>query len=79
VPTSIRIPKKQEALIEKAAARSGVSKTAFILAAVNEKLGVLKDRSQLIRELAGWLSHEDATELRESVASFGEIHPGDWD
>jgi predicted DNA-binding protein len=79
VPLSLRIPSEKEKLIQKAATKTGKTKTAYILQAVDEKLGVVKDRGQLVRELAGWLSHEDAEELRESVQVFETVLEGDWD
>jgi len=36
-----------------------------------------KCREQTIRELAGWLSHEKAAELREAVEVFNQIKQGD--
>ena len=36
-----------------------------------------KNQEKTIRELAGWLSHEEAAELRESVNVFDQIHEGD--
>ncbi len=79
MPLSLRIPSENEKLIQKAAKKTGKTKTAYILQAVDEKLGVVKDRAQLVRELAGWLSHEEAEELREAVQIFEEVHEGDWD
>ena len=79
MPLSLRIPSEKDKLIQMAAAKTGKSKTAYILQAVDEKLGVVKDRGQLVRELAGWLSHEDAEELRESVQVFESVLEGDWD
>jgi hypothetical protein len=46
---------------------------------VDEKLGLTKTREQSIRELAGWLFHEEADELRETISVFGQIHEGDWE
>ena len=63
MPVSLRIPAQKDQQIRKAAAKTGKTKTAYILEAVDEKLGVVRDRSQLVRELAGWLSHEEAEEL----------------
>ncbi len=34
---------------------------------------------QTIRELAGWLTHEEADELRQSTAVFSQINAGDWE
>lgn len=79
MPISLRIPTEKEKKIKKVAARSGKTKTAFILEAVDEKLGLRKNRDQLVRELAGWMSHEDAEDLRKAVALPRQIHPGDWE
>jgi predicted DNA-binding protein len=73
------MPAEKEKRIKKVAAKSGKTKTAFILEAVDEKLGLRKSRKQLIRELAGWMSHEDAEDLRKAVALPRQIHPGDWE
>ena len=78
MPMSLRIPSAKEEKIRKAAAKTGKSKTAFILQAVDEKLGLQKTREQMIRELAGWLAHEEAEELRKAVRVFNTIHQGDW-
>jgi hypothetical protein len=79
MPISLRIPPEKEKIIQKFAKKAGITKTAVILDAVDEKLGLTKPREQTIRELAGWLSHEEADELRESVAVFSQIHAGDWE
>lgn len=79
MPLSLRIPPEKDEMIRKAAARAGKSKTAFILEAIDEKLGLVKNRGQVVRELAGWMSREEAGELRESLRVFDEIHQGDWD
>ncbi len=78
MPVSLRVAREKEELIRKAAAKAGMSKTAFILEAIDEKLGIVKDREQTIREIAGWLSHEEAEELRKATSVFEEIHEGDW-
>jgi len=79
VPVSLRVSPEKEEMIRKAAARSRKSKTAYILEAIDEKLGTVQNREQTIRELAGWMSHEEAEELRSSLRVFDEIHEGDWD
>lgn len=66
-------------MIRQMAARSGKSKTAFILEAIDEKLGVVQNREQTVRELAGWMSHEEAKELRDSLDVFSEINEEDWE
>jgi len=79
MPISLRISAEKEKIIQKFAEKAGITKTAVILNAVDEKLGLKKTREQSIRELAGWLSHEEADELREALSVFGQIHEGDWD
>ncbi len=79
MPISLRIPPEKEKMIQRFAKKAGTTKTALILNAVDEKLGLTKTREQTVRELAGWLSHEEADELRESVAVFGQIYAGDWE
>ena len=79
MPISLRIPPEKDKLIRKAAKKSGTTKTAIILEAVDEKLGLTKSREQTIRELAGWLTHEEAHELRQSVEVFNQINEGDWE
>ena len=78
MPLSLRIPPEKEKRIEKAASRAGKTKTAFILEAVDEKLGIVKNRRKMIRDMAGWLSHDEAEELRESLEVFSRIDEGDW-
>ena len=78
MPISLRIPKEKEEAIKKKARKQKKTKTAFILEAIDEKLGVTKSREGLIRETAGWLSHEDARELRKALDVFAEVHEEDW-
>ena len=78
MPISLRIPPDKERKIKKIAQQKGTTKTAVILDAVDEKLGLTKTRAQIIREFAGWLSHEEAAELRGSVEVFNQISEGDW-
>ena len=79
MPLSLRIPPEKERILKRAAARAGKTKSAFILEALDEKLGLTEDRGQTIRKLSGWLSKEDAKKLRESIDIFGQVHKGDWD
>jgi len=79
MPLSLRIPLGKDEMIKRAAAKRKKTKTAFILEAVDEKLGLVKAREETIRELAGWLSHEEAQELREAVKIFDKVNEGDWD
>lgn len=78
MPTSLRIPPEQEEAITRAAKKAGKTKTAFILEAVNEKLGLVGNRERLVRKTAGWLSPEEASELKAAVEVFEKIHEGDW-
>lgn len=79
MPLSLRIPSRKDEMIKRAAAKRKKTKTAFILEAIDEKLGLLKTPEQTIRELAGWLSHEEAQELREAIEVFDKVNEGDWD
>jgi hypothetical protein len=78
MPLSLRIPAEKDEMIRKAAAKSGKSKSAYILEALEEKLGLIRGREKIIRELAGWMSHEEAEELRKSVEIFNQVNEGDW-
>jgi uncharacterized protein (DUF1778 family) len=79
MPLSLRIPPEKEKMINRAAAKAGKTKSAFILEAVDEKLGLVKDRAQTVRALAGWLPAEEARELRESLQTFSQIQEADWE
>jgi uncharacterized protein (DUF1778 family) len=72
------MPPKQEETLKRAAKKAGKSKTAFIREAINEKLGLVENREQLIRKTAGWLSPEEASELKAALEVFEEIHEADW-
>ena len=78
MPLSLRIPSEKEKMINRVASKAGKTKTAYILEAVYEKLGLAKSREQMIRELSGWLSREEAGELRKSVEIFGNVNEEDW-
>lgn len=79
MPLSLRIPPDKERTIAKAASKTGKTKTAYILEAVDEKLGLRKSREEMIRELAGFLSHAEAQRLRKAVKVFDRVNEGDWD
>lgn len=78
MPISLRIAKEKEEIIKKKARRQKKTKTAFILEAIDEKLGLTKSREEIIRETAGWLSHKEAQKLRNAVSVFAEINEEDW-
>ena len=65
-------------MIKLAAKKAGKTKSAFIIEAIDEKLGLVKNREKKIRQLAGWLSREEADELRASLEVFNQINEGDW-
>jgi uncharacterized protein (DUF1778 family) len=74
---SLRISPKKEEMIKKAARKSGKTISAYILEAVDEKLGLVKSREKLIREQSGWLSHDDAVELRKATEIFNQVQAED--
>ena len=78
MPLSLRISPQKEEMIKLASKKAGKTKSAFIIEAIDEKLGIVKNREQKIRQLAGWLSHEEAEELRASLDVFNQINEGDW-
>jgi len=78
MPLSLRIPSEKERMIKRAASRAGKTKTAFILEAVDEKLGLTKTREEMIREMSGWLSRKEAQQLRKAVEVFGKVDEEDW-
>jgi uncharacterized protein (DUF1778 family) len=69
----LRISSDKNEMLKKATARSRKTKTAYILEAVDEELGLAKNRERIVRELAGWLSHEEAQELRKAVETFNKV------
>lgn len=79
MPLSLRIPPEKENKLKRAAAKAGKTKSAFILEALDEKLGLAEDRGQTVRKLAGWLSKEEARKLKTSVDIFSQVHKEDWD
>jgi uncharacterized protein (DUF1778 family) len=78
MPMSLRMPAQKENMIAKAAIKEKKSKTAFVLEAIDEKLGLVKNRESALRNFAGWLSRKEAEELRRATSVFETIHDGDW-
>ncbi|MEE8398793.1 MAG: DUF1778 domain-containing protein [Desulfobacterales bacterium] len=78
MPLSLRIPAEKEKMIVRAAERAGKTKSAYIIEAIDEKLGLGNDYGRTVREMAGWLSHDEAGELRESMEVFNRIDEEDW-
>lgn len=75
---SLRVPPETSALLKALAKKTGKTQTALILEALNEKYALKKKRSQLIRDLAGWMSPSESDALREIVADFDKIDDKDW-
>ena len=78
MPMSLRIPIQKENMIEKAAVKEKKTKTAFVIEAIDEKLGLVKNRESALRNFAGWLSSKEAQELRRATSVFETIQEGDW-
>ena len=74
MPLSLRIPPKKEELIKKTALKAGKTKSAFILEAVDEKLGLVKNREKTIRELAGCLSQSPQRSQRFTFLLFFSVY-----
>ena len=75
---SLRVPPKTGKHLKALAQKTGKTKTALILEALSEKYEPKRDRSQLVRDLAGWMSKTECAELRDSVEHFNEIDGEDW-
>ena len=78
MPISLRIPPEKEELISRAAKKAGKTKTGFILEALDEKLQLVEKREEIIRKTAGWLSSQEASQLRDNLKVFDEIDEADW-
>lgn len=79
MPISLRLPEDEEKLIKKMAERTGRTKTAVILEAISEKLGTRLSRKQLVRNLSGWMPHDEAAQLRNNLQHFDQVIDGDWE
>ena len=79
MPLSLRIPPEKEKMIKNASKKAGKTKSAYIIEAIDEKIGVIKNREKTIRDLAGWMSPQEAKELKKSLKAFNQINEGDWD
>jgi uncharacterized protein (DUF1778 family) len=78
MPMSLRLPTKTLSMIEKAAIKEKKTKTAFVIEAIDEKLGLVKNRESALRDFAGWLSSKEAEKLRNATSVFETIQEGDW-
>lgn len=78
MPMSLRLPLQKENMIKKAAAKERKTKTAFVMEAIDEKLGLSVNMAKALRDFAGWLSAGEAEELRRATKVFDKIDDGDW-
>jgi len=58
----------------KAPAKSSKGKKALFSADLDLKEGLPNSREKTIGELAGWLTHKEAEELRQATRVFGQIN-----
>jgi predicted DNA-binding protein len=79
MPISIRLPFFKEEILKRIAKQRGKTKTAIILEAIDEKLGLKETQKDKILRLAGWMSSEEAAELQETLRVFEEVEEGDYD
>ncbi|MEN6507195.1 MAG: hypothetical protein ABFD63_00150 [Smithella sp.] len=65
-------------MIKKAALKEKKTKTAFVIEAIDEKLGLVRNRESALRNFSGWLTNKEAEELRHATKIFEAIEEGDW-
>lgn len=75
---SLRVSPETNSKLQALAKKTGKTKTALILEALNHRYELEKDHSHLIRDLAGWMSKAECDELRRAVADFDTVDHGDW-
>ena len=75
---SFRVPSETSARLKSLAKKTGKTQTALIIEALNEKYAPPIKRSQLVRELAGWMTPSESDALRRSIADFDTIDDEDW-
>ena len=75
---SIRVPPETSDRLKSLVEKTGKTKTALILEAIDEKYALKKEHSQLVRELAGWMSQAECDDLRHTVADFDKVDDRDW-
>ena len=75
---SIRVSPETSTRLKSLAEKTGKTKTALIIEAIDEKYALKKNHSQLVRELAGWMSKAECDELRNAVADFHKVDDRDW-
>jgi len=75
---SLRVPPKTGERLKSLAHNTGKTKTALIIEALTEKYDPQKNRSQIVRDLAGWMSKAECEALRNAVDPFNKIDDEDW-
>jgi len=75
---SLRVPPNTGDRLNSLAKKTGKTKSALIMEALDEKYHPEKSRSQLIRELSGWMPKSECNELREAVTEFHAVNDEDW-
>ena len=75
---SLRVPPKTGERLKALEAKTGKTKTALILEALQDKYEPRTVRSQLVRDLAGWMSSSECEELRKALAEFNTVDDEDW-
>lgn len=75
---SLRVPPETMARLKSLSKKTGKTQTALILEALHEKYGLAKSRSQLVHDLAGWMSPSECNELRQALADLDVVDDRDW-
>lgn len=75
---SVRVPPETGACLEAISKKTGKTKSALIIEAINEKYRLQKDRSELIRNLAGWMKREESRTLRRALECCDTVDDVDW-
>lgn len=75
---SLRVPPETSERLKALAEKTGKTKTALILEALVEKYEPVTDRTQLVRDLAGWMPTAECDALRTAVAEFDAVDDEDW-
>jgi len=66
-------------MVEKTPIQSGKEKIALSPKDIDVKKSLPKSREKIVREMAGWLTPEEAEELRRATKVFNRVDEGDWD
>lgn len=75
---SLRVPPETGTRLASMAQKTGKTKTALILEALDEKYRSNQNRAQLIRDLSGWMSKSECDALRIAVGEFASVDEADW-